>query len=237
VLGCLTVSTRESVFDTGVTDCETATIGFRAGVNGASKTRRAGVCSACGGHRAARDGQACAGTGSAGTGWAAGRREGCISCRATLIVNRRTRFRLHDALPDLVGAEAAGHRLYFGGPVGKTLLVMLLRNEKPGKTLDAITDEVSFSADREVLERLIARKKPEAELRLYLGHAGWGRGQLSHELARGDWHLTKADANSIFGEAEELWDRLIDDVDPPGFDVRRRSGEWLSSARIGATES
>jgi len=154
-----------------------------------------------------------------------------------LIVNRRTRFRLHDALPDLVGAEAAGHRLYFGGPVGKTLLVMLLRNEKPGKTLDAITDEVSFSADREVLERLIARKKPEAELRLYLGHAGWGRGQLSHELARGDWHLTKADANSIFGEAEELWDRLIDDLDPPGFDVRRRSGEWLSSARIGATES
>lgn len=137
-----------------------------------------------------------------------------------LIVNRRTRFRLHDALPDLPGAEAAGHPLYFGGPVGKTLLAMLLRNEKPGKHIESVTDDVSFSADRDVLEQLVARRKSAAELRLYLGHAGWAAGQLHHELARGDWHLAKADGKSIFGDAERLWDRLIEDLDPPGFDVR-----------------
>lgn len=152
-----------------------------------------------------------------------------------LIINRRTRFRLHDALPDLPGAEAAGHRLYFGGPVGKTLLAMLMRNEKPGKTIDRVTDEVKFSADRDVLERLVAKKKPVTDLRLYLGHAGWAAGQLSHELARGDWHLAKADAKLIFGDSEEVWDLLIEGIDPPGLDVRQQYGVRFLAAGSGAS--
>ncbi len=139
-----------------------------------------------------------------------------------LIVNHRTRHRLHDALPDLPGAQAADHPLYLGGPVGRTMLAMLLRNEKPGKTIDRVTDEVSFCADRDVLERLIANKKSPTELRLYLGHAGWAGGQLTHELARGDWYLAKSDGKSIFGDVENLWNRLIDELDPPGFEVRQR---------------
>ena len=152
-----------------------------------------------------------------------------------LIINRRTRFQLHDALPDLPGAEAAGHRLFFGGPVGKTLLAMLMRNEKPGNTIDRITDEVSFSADRDVLERFVSSKKPSADLRLYLGHAGWAAGQLSHELARGDWHLAKADSNLIFGDTEDSWDRLIEGIDPPGLDVRRQYDMGLLAAGPGAS--
>jgi len=152
-----------------------------------------------------------------------------------LIVNRPTNFRLQDALPDLPGVEAADHPLFLGGPVARTLLAMLLRNEGPSQTVERITDEVSFSADRDVLERLIARKKPAEEMRLYLGHAGWGAGQLVRELARGDWHLAKADAASIFGGEEGLWDRLIEVVDPPGIEIRRE--QEFRRAAIGAVAS
>lgn len=146
-----------------------------------------------------------------------------------LIVNRPTHLRLRDALPDLPGAQAANHPLYLGGPVARTLLAMLLRNEEPATHIEPVVDDVAFSADRDVLERLIARKKSAAELRLYLGHAGWAAGQLHYELARGDWHLAKADGKSIFGDSDRLWDRLIESIDPPGFDVRHGPGSGASS--------
>jgi putative transcriptional regulator len=140
---------------------------------------------------------------------------------AGLIVNRRTRIRLADAMPELAHVEKVEHWLFFGGPVARAQLLMLMRREEPGARIERVTDDIFFSADREVLESLLARKKSAKELRLYLGHAGWAPGQLGRELARGDWHLTKASAELVFGEDEAtLWERLIRRLDPPGLLVR-----------------
>lgn len=138
-----------------------------------------------------------------------------------VIVNRRTGFDAGDLLPDVAGVRAAGYPVFIGGPVAPQRVVMLLRGEPSGGNVEAVTGEISFCADREVLEALIARGKPASELRLYAGHAAWAPGQLDGELARGDWYLVGADAEAVFGEdSERLWNRLIDRLDPPGIRVR-----------------
>ena len=142
-----------------------------------------------------------------------------------VIVNRRTGFDAGDLLPDLPAARGLGHLVFIGGPVAPHRIVMLLRRERPGDTVERVTDEISFCADRDVLETLIARNKPATELHLYAGHAGWAPGQLDYELERGDWYLVNADANAVFGEdVERLWHRLINRLDPPGIRVQGAPG-------------
>ena len=144
-----------------------------------------------------------------------------------VIVNRRTRFDAGDLLPDLPAAKGAGHLVFVGGPVAPHRIVMLLRRERSGDTVERVTDEISFCADRDVLAALIARNKPATELRLYAGHAGWAPGQLDDELERGDWYLVNADAELVFGEdSEHLWRRLINRLDPPGIRVRGAPGRF-----------
>lgn len=149
-----------------------------------------------------------------------------------VIVNRRTGFDAGDLLPDLPAVRGAGHAVFIGGPVAPHRIVMLVRREPVTGTVERVTDEISFSADRDVLEALIARRKPPAELRLYAGHAGWAPGQLDEELARGDWHLIDADAEAVFGDgSERLWERLINRLDPPGIRVRAPGGSGSAGLR------
>lgn len=140
-----------------------------------------------------------------------------------VIINRRTRFRLHELLPEVSGTHGAGHPVLIGGPVATQALLMLIR--KPpvgGQGIEAVTGEIAYSVERAVLESLLAGKKPVGELRFYVGHAGWAPGQLDGELARGDWHLMQADTETVFGDDEErMWKRLIDRLDPPGIRVGR----------------
>jgi putative transcriptional regulator len=147
--------------------------------------------------------------------------------RGTLgvIVNRRTRFKLQDVLPDLAGVEQADYSLSMGGPVAAQVIVMLLRGEPAGKGIERVTDEISFSAEQAVLESLLGRRKPAGEVRLFVGHAGWAAGQLNRELAHGGWHLAPGDARAVFGEdVNDLWERLIDRLDPPGIHVQSPGG-------------
>jgi putative transcriptional regulator len=46
--------------------------------------------------------------------------------------------------------------------------------------------------------------------RVYAGYAGWMPGQLDLEVARGDWHILQADADTIFEkELSDIWPELI----------------------------
>ena len=137
-----------------------------------------------------------------------------------VIVNRRTRFDLQDLLPDFPDPPEERYPLFIGGPVTPDRILMLIRNVPPGPGIERVADDILFSAERRVLETLVEGNKPASELRLYAGHAGWAGGQLERELARGDWHLSRAEAAQVFGDDEEqLWERLIDRLDPPGIRV------------------
>jgi putative transcriptional regulator len=138
-----------------------------------------------------------------------------------LIVNRATEVKLGELLPDLKGADRPVRRVFVGGPVGRNQLMLLMRKATPGENIERVVAGIYFSADRDVLEGELARGAAEADLRLYAGHAGWAPGQLAYELARGDWHVTKANAGLVFGaDTDALWDRLIRGLEPSGLEVR-----------------
>ena len=140
---------------------------------------------------------------------------------AGLIVNRPSQIRLSEAVAEIDEAAARHHALYYGGPVGVSQITMLLRNEAESPLLTPVDGDVFVSANRQVLERLLANGKPENELHFYLGHAGWAPGQLDLELVHKHWHLVAGDADAIFAsDIDSLWKRLIQRLEPVGIQVK-----------------
>ena len=138
-----------------------------------------------------------------------------------LVLNRRIQSTLSDVISGLDNDEADKHTLFFGGPVGVHQVFMLLRNDDPVPYAQRIKADIHFSADREVLENMLARKASGDELHLYIGYAGWGAGQLATEIERGSWELVESDSKVIFEDGNQmLWERLIDKLEPIGIEVR-----------------
>lgn len=133
-----------------------------------------------------------------------------------LIVNRTTEIPLSEALPEL-GRETS-HELYFGGPVELGGLLYLFRkSERPEHTekpddADHVMGDVYYSGDRELLEELMKADNTRDELHLFIGHSGWGPGQLDAELVRGSWDVVRADAFTVFGkDPATMWHELSKD--------------------------
>jgi len=154
-----------------------------------------------------------------------------------LVVNRRTSFRLDQLLPELPRVKNSGHAIYLGGPVSSDTLLMLMRHEKTAPGITPLMDGVSFSLEREVLEALVQHRKPSRDLRVYAGYTGWARGQLANELAVGAWHVIRAEAAMIFHEnPDDLWEELIDRLDPPGIRVQAPHDVRETTKQHGTTE-
>ncbi len=135
-----------------------------------------------------------------------------------LVVNRPSEFRLADAVSDV--EESDDYAIYFGGPVKHSIITMLIRSDKENPLVQLVADDVFFSQDRRVLDRLLAEKKPADALRFYMGHVGWVAGQLQQEIERGNWFVVDADPATIFStRPSSLWTRLIEKLDPGGLYV------------------
>ncbi len=140
-----------------------------------------------------------------------------------LIVNRSSDVSLSEAVPDIEDEQATAHALYYGGPVGLPMILMLIRNESAREGMAHVADDVYISSDRRILDEVLELKKPDSELRFYIGYSGWAAGQLDFELVRGDWHVVTAHTDAIFsGETELLWNRLIERLEPTGIQVDSR---------------
>ena len=121
-----------------------------------------------------------------------------------LITNRPTKFTVAHLFPELEQQLAqVPDRIYFGGPVELDTVWFLVRTAKAPEHAIKAFDDVYISSSRELLMRLLARKKPMEGLRIFVGHSGWAPGQLEAEIGHGDWVLTKADADSIFSRKSD----------------------------------
>lgn len=126
-----------------------------------------------------------------------------------VIVNRRTEITLASVFPDIARLRSREEKLFFGGPVRRQELVGVFRAAAPPEDAIEVFDGVYMSSDRELLRGLLARENPVDGLRVFAGYAGWGPGQLEAEIARGDWHLARADAATVFEKRPEtLWREL-----------------------------
>ncbi|HKB94625.1 MAG TPA: YqgE/AlgH family protein, partial [Gaiellaceae bacterium] len=132
------------------------------------------------------------------------------------IVNRATELRIVDILRDLElewGGDAA-ELARFGGPVQPQVGTVLFAAGGPPPELEDSTEivpGVRLTQNRSAFAKLASAPPPR--LRLLLGYAGWGEGQLVGEIVRNDWLTAPVDVELIFGGGtEETWERALRSV-------------------------
>ena len=123
-----------------------------------------------------------------------------------LVVNRPMEARPAQALPELAGIDRYEGTLYWGGPVELFTLRALLHSDAPPDNAVPIFDTVHLAP---LEESLLNGASSNANLRFFLGYAGWAPGQLERELAFGSWRIVAATEALVFADDPGgIWRRL-----------------------------
>lgn len=134
-----------------------------------------------------------------------------------LVINRPTETSLHDVLATPL-PNSEGHAVFAGGPVELRRLIALLRSPVAVDGAERLFGDVHASGSMDTLRRMLERDGHAADVHAYLGYAGWAPGQLDAEIARGDWIVAPADAESVFDTPPvDVWPNLM----------RRNAGRWV----------
>jgi putative transcriptional regulator len=119
-----------------------------------------------------------------------------------LVLNRPSPLAVGDAVPELTEALGDGGRLWIGGPVAPASVVLLAEFIDPGESL-IVAGDLGLVTDGSALADLVHRTR---RVRAYIGHSGWGPGQLEAELERDDWIVAPLRAGHPFGDAPDaMW--------------------------------
>ncbi len=136
-----------------------------------------------------------------------------------LVLNRASESTVGDVVPELEGLVDADSRVFLGGPVQPSGLIVLGRFEEPGESALLSFEDVGI---------LRTDRSPEdqpslLEARSFAGHSGWGPGQLDYEVERGDWILEPATLQDAFSQdPEQLWSDVL----------ARKGGSYALVARM-----
>jgi putative transcriptional regulator len=105
--------------------------------------------------------------------------------------------------------DLAAHRdsFYWGGPISQSTVRALMRTDTPPEDAVQIFGAVHLV---NVDEAMLATASNAAKLRFFAGYAGWGSGQLAHELAFDSWHVLPATEELVFAEdTGDIWRKLL----------------------------
>ena len=129
---------------------------------------------------------------------------------AGLVINRPLNVMLSTALPDFKDSEHRNAALYLGGPVETNKMLLLVKSAKAPQESIPVFSDVYLSSSREELQRLNKSTNADDKFKIFVGYAGWAPRQLEAEQDRGDWHVLKADAETVFDKKfSEIWQELI----------------------------
>ena len=135
-----------------------------------------------------------------------------------LIINQPTEVKLSKVLPEIEGLQQRPDTIYHGGPVAKNQLMLLIRTESPPEGSHRVLKDIYVSSSQRVIQRMISDPTAKERFRVYAGYAGWAPGQLDQEIARGGWHILRADPETVFDKSpSQIWPELI----------RRSSAQWV----------
>jgi len=101
-------------------------------------------------------------------------------------------------------------RLWIGGPVDpQRTWVLMSEAQGPDEEQREICPGVLLSVSKELTLDLL-QAPPSARARVVIGYAGWGPGQLDHEIAASAWLTMDVDATLIFGvPPDQMWEAAI----------------------------
>jgi putative transcriptional regulator len=101
-------------------------------------------------------------------------------------------------------------RLWIGGPVDpQRTWVLMSEAQGPDEEQREICPGVLLSVSKELTLDLL-QAPPSARARVVIGYAGWGPGQLDHEIAASAWLTLDVDPALIFGvPPDQMWEAAI----------------------------
>lgn len=74
--------------------------------------------------------------------------------------------------------------------------------------IDEVAKGIRFSRSPEVLGELA--QAPPAHMRVFLGYAGWGPGQLQQEMIQGAWLVAPVEPRVVFESApDSMWEEVM----------------------------
>jgi len=103
-------------------------------------------------------------------------------------------------------------RIHWGGPVqvntGWVLFADDIAFPVEREETQQVLPGLSFAGSLSVLQAVA--EHPPPEVRLFLGYAGWGPGQLESEIAAGAWLFAPPSVDAVFRtEPESLWEHVV----------------------------
>ena len=123
---------------------------------------------------------------------------------AGLVLNRPSETAVADAVPDLLPLVSEEERVYVGGPVQESAVLVLAEFEDPEEAALLVVDDVGFlpgDGDFDLLAGATRR------VRVFAGYTGWGPGQLENELARNAWYIAPEEPGIVFDDdRDKVWD-------------------------------
>jgi putative transcriptional regulator len=136
-----------------------------------------------------------------------------------VVLNRRLEITVGEGVPALSDLAGAGEYLFRGGPVDRDRAVLLAEVANPGVLDVPVFESVGFlTGDVPAHVRSVVRR-----VRVYLGHSGWGPGQLEAELEGGSWIVEAATTAYVFtAEPAALWRHVLE----------RKGAPYATLARI-----
>lgn len=125
-----------------------------------------------------------------------------------LVLNRPADKTVKQLWRELGGSECrVDEPVRLGGPVPGPL--MAVHANQFFAELEVMPG-VFFAARKDHLDELVRHEGDP--LRIFVGHSGWGPGQLERELAEGAWHTLPATSEYVFQDTSELWEAAVRSV-------------------------
>ncbi|MDR1383840.1 MAG: YqgE/AlgH family protein [Planctomycetaceae bacterium] len=94
--------------------------------------------------------------------------------------------------------------IHLGGPVFGPLMILHTRRELADLE---IMPGLYFATQKNYIEDIVnGNVQP---YKLFLGHTGWGEGQLQNEINEGAWYSLPADLKVVFSEDPHLWQHVL----------------------------
>ncbi len=129
-----------------------------------------------------------------------------------VVLNRPMDTTVAEAVPTLADLVEPGAPLFEGGPVEPDQAVLLAEMASPGQVDIPVFGSVGFlTGDVPADARELVRRA-----RVFVGHAGWGPGQLEAEMAADSWITEEPTADDAFTPSPDgLWRRILERKGPP----------------------
>jgi putative transcriptional regulator len=107
-----------------------------------------------------------------------------------------------------------------GGPVDRSRGFVLHSDDYMVESSLPVSEDICLTATIDILRAISSGRGPRRAL-MALGYAGWGAGQLEHEIAENGWLTCPANTDLLFdSDMDRKYDRILTSI---GIDLARLS--------------